>query len=117
MAKFTVDRKTWYRGKGGIQSALLTEHGERCCIGFVGQQCGVVDKLMLGVPTIHYHQPMDGYLNAAQFPAWMTYEDHGSKDVDEAYLVNDNRDISDLTREAKLKEIFARHGDELEFIN
>lgn len=115
--KYTVDRKTWYRGKGGEYSALLTKQGKRCCIGFVGQQCGVRDKLMLDIPTIHFHGPGAGYLNPSEFPAWMSYSTHGSQDVDEAYEVNDNEEISDLTREAKLKEIFARHGDELEFIN
>ena len=39
MAKFTVDRKTWFRGQSSSDSKLLREDGQRCCIGFVAQQC------------------------------------------------------------------------------
>lgn len=112
--RFTVPLKEWLRGKGGPGSALLKGDGKRCCIGHVGQQCGVPDKRLLGKSKVH-----DIGDSRFLFPAWMREvraEGYAICDIETAYTVNDDRDISDEQREAKLKEIFARHGDEIEFV-
>lgn len=111
--KFIVDRKKWYRGQGSDESNLLREDGSRCCIGFVGQQCGVPDSLMLHRPCIQ-----EGQLDTLQgFPKWM-YANWGPYDtlVGEAYTCNDNESCGDEVREVQLKIIFAKHGDEIEFV-
>lgn len=117
MAKFTVDRLTWYRGKESYQSKLLLEDGKRCCIGFVGQQCQVPDESMQGAAEIN---SLENDLQNV-FPDWMTdgrrTPDGNISEISKAYNVNDDNTIGDAEREASLKAIFERNGDEIEFIN
>lgn len=55
------------------------------------------------------------------FPSWLldkgTMKDDASHEGFEAMKTNDNTDFTDEEREAKLNAIFARNGDELEFVN
>lgn len=113
--KFIVDRKKWYRGKGSEESALLREDGTRCCIGFVGQQCGVSDSLMLDRPCILDDRRVESLKG---FPQWMytTVDKHRTL-ADEAYQANDNQLHGDAARERELKKLFADHGDEIEFVD
>jgi len=46
--EFTVYRSTWLRG--GLDSALLYL-GKRCCLGFYGQACGILDSEMNDVTS------------------------------------------------------------------
>lgn len=110
MAKFTVDRRTWYRGKGEKFSALLREDGTRCCIGFVGAQCGISDQELMGHPGVTgVRLPLREH-----FPKWMQEE---GGDVINAYGDNDDEALTDAEREERLKVRFAKYGDEIEFIN
>lgn len=108
--KYVVDRKKWYRGKGSRYSQLLRTDGMRCCIGFVGQQCGIGDRDLLG---------RLGAVNAPStlWPKWFFVRHASSaRDLILAYNLNDRRRMSDADREAALKALFAKHGDELEFV-
>jgi hypothetical protein len=118
--KFIVDRSTWYRGQGVSDSKLLREDGQRCCIGFVGQQSGVSDSLLLDRPAICSMLPpfiqTPSYFHK-KFPGWMLDENAiESQALRRAYSIND-RFGSDYEREAELKALFAEQGDEIEFIN
>jgi len=106
--KFIVERKTWFRGKGAEESRLLRNDGTRCCIGFVGKQCGVTDEEMLNRSVIkRVSEP-----GLKGFPEWM-YE---MRKIDDAYTWNDTTDYTDQEREARLIAVFAKHGDEIEFV-
>lgn len=109
MAKFTVDRRTWYRGKEANNSRLLTHDGMRCCIGFVGQQCGIPDENLLDRDTI-FSRSIE-----PKWPTWLTAWQ--SSDGHYVYQINDSSHYSDAEREARLKALFAENGDEIEFIN
>lgn len=112
MATFTVKRSEWYRGKGDEESKLLREDGKRCCIGFVGQQCGFADERLLGISTVARARDNG---DSSVWPAWMLKELGG--EIQEAYTVNDRESITDGEREAQLKEIFKRNGDEIVFVD
>lgn len=112
MATFTVKRSEWYRGKGYEESKLLREDGKRCCIGFVGQQCGFTDERLLGISTVARSR-YNG--DSSAWPAWMLKEFSG--EIQEAYTVNDRESITDGEREAQLKEIFKRNGYEIVFVD
>jgi hypothetical protein len=105
--KFIVDRKTWYRGKGNGGSSLLRSDGKMCCIGFVGRQCGIPDKNLLGFAVVGRG------LEHELFPIWM--KPFSKSAIGEAYTTNDTIRLTESEREAKLKEIFLREGDEIEF--
>jgi hypothetical protein len=115
--KYVVDRRTWFRGKGADDSKLLMDNGMRCCIGFVGKQCGISDDDLLGVAEVtamHYDKK--------KFPTWMRepYSLKGKAGltvIGQAYHTNDDENINDEQREARLKEIFAEAGDEIIFEN
>lgn len=110
MAKFTVDRKTWYRGQDNLKSRLLREKdGMRCCIGFVGQQCGIPNDVLLEKSFISSCE--DSY--QAHWPAWMTV----GRSIMAAYKDNDDPDIAEDVREARLQTIFSAHGDEIVFVD
>lgn len=112
MAKFIVDRQKWYRGSGHANSALLLYNGTRCCIGFVGNQCGIKDSEMLNKFTSsHSAEGKEELL--LMWPIWMR---ENSGDISFAYAVNDDTEMSDKKREDTLKEIFIRNGDEIEFV-
>lgn len=118
--KFTVDRRTWYRGKGSSSSVLLNDDDMRCCIGFVAEQCGIPDEKLANLKSLHSCTKNLEYIEPTTFPRWMNSvksQGYASSDLMEAYQTNDNRMINDDAREKQLIAIFARNGDELEFIN
>lgn len=114
--KFTVDRKTWYRGNGPKESRLLRVDGMRCCLGHVGKQCGIVDEELLSKSV-----PPDVNNSVSKFPQWLQEPYRRPRedvsDMGNATDINDEETFSDVVRESKLKAIFAKNGDELEFIN
>ena len=111
MATFVVDRKTWYRGKGSEGSRLLDSSGQRCCLGFVAEQCGIGDEDLLGSPDIIGVS----YPAVVNFPEWL-YKDGETADAGFVYEVNDSCSISDEKRERMLKRVFAQAGDEIQFV-
>lgn len=115
MAKFMVDRRTWYRGRGNENSKLLRADGQRCCIGFVAQQCGVADDSMMDIGEVAGLKEDD----QQKFPSWMQPNrgTHEKNSVYGAYSDNDDSMIDDATREAHLIKRFKEQGDEIEFTN
>ncbi len=60
LTKVIVDRKKWYRGKGGDHSKLLivaddfvadTDVGKMCCLGFAALALGIPKSLITGMQT------------------------------------------------------------------
>lgn len=115
MATFTVKRSEWYRGKGSERSRLLRKDGLKCCIGFVGQQCGIDNSKLsnkITVQSVIHRFPE----TASQWPEWMQLQpalDCARK----AYTINDNSHLSDTMRELCLKELFKEHRDEIVFVD
>lgn len=51
MHEFVIDRKTWARGRYG-ESYLLSHTGQKCCLGFFAESCGIAQDKLLGVSTL-----------------------------------------------------------------
>jgi len=87
---------------------LLNSRGHMCCLGFVGEQCGITKDEMLGraLPSSITEPEI-----RSKYPSWLLGEN-------EMYCANfnDSSVISDDEREAGLIEIFNHQGDELEFV-
>lgn len=124
--KFTVKRSEWYRGNGNAldskpvvhnESQLLREDGKKCCIGFVGLQCGFSEADLLGHGTITVVRE-DG---PGVWPKWMLREEwvggHKEYKIQKAYITNDSSDLTDEQREKRLQYIFAENGDEIVFVD
>jgi len=112
--KLIIDRNEWLRGEGPDESRLIRSlDGKKCCIGILGCALGL-DKHCLTDETV-----ADRTVNL-RWPPWcLDNIIFGSlkPDIWEAYEINDNTEIPDGDREAKLTEIFSRHDIQVEFIN
>ncbi len=110
--KFTVFRDSWARGASDGQ---LYADGERCCLGFLGLACGLSDEDMDGIGTPQNVKP----------PAWpktlvaSVLDEEG--EYTDSYLcgqiisTNDDEELEDPEREARLRSLFASGGIEVEF--
>lgn len=116
--KLVIDRTRWLRGEGRGSRLLRQEDNKMCCLGFLGQHCGVSDAEMLERAAPWQAKP-------EKFPSWLTIkldpeEDSvldASKACYDIMRTNDNTSLSDLTREATLVEMFANHDIQVEFVN
>lgn len=108
MGHFIVDRSKWLRGEGRASLLLRSSDGKRCCLGFVGSQCGFADHELAerGSPESVLGR------SGALFPVWVL-----GWGGEFAMRVNDSRELADTEREAKLKGIFATHGHTIEFVD
>ena len=116
--KYIIDRKRWQRGRGAAESGLyLPENRKMCCLGQVAKQCGVSLKAMsmCGAPSSLKNESI------LKLPKWL-YHKKGRALVDsaacgKAMQANDSEYVTDAGREKTLTALFAKHGDELVFIN
>lgn len=125
--KVTIDRATWSAGERVAPSrddedvpenALLTHHGTRCCLGFLGQSCGVPDT-----KTLNASLPSD--VEGHRWPSAL-FDDAPSRrqyyskpdDWEIVFsLLNDFEDIDDATRESWIATGFRIVlGVEVEFV-
>lgn len=103
MEKLVIDRTKWLRGTGN--GWLLNNEGRMCCLGFECLRHGVVPQKIDSVN-------MPNSIRDSRLPVWLM-----GTDADLAANVNDNMNIDDLERESQIKDIFARHEIEVEFVN
>lgn len=108
MKTYYVSRKKWLRGQAN-KSVLLNDLGERCCLGFVGQQCGMADEFLLD----RLAPRADDF---SDWPEWMMEDGHDrSGACVDAMRLNDNPTLSNHERESKLRALFRKHGDRIVF--
>jgi hypothetical protein len=105
---FVVDRKTWLRGS--LSAELLTTDGTRCCVGFLAKEMGVSDDDMRHCQVLHEviedaESSLPGPLRS---PSMVVGNDN-------IYVANDDHQVSDTAREARLTELFAAIGIEVRF--
>lgn len=120
---YTIDRRTWRRGKlGEGEGQLLNYEGFKCCLGFVAIQDGVpADSIIrIGLPSgmifdKNFKSPIFGPNKCISNSDDYYFSD--SFLTDEAYKINDDTSISEEMREEALKEIFKRYGHEIQFFN
>lgn len=131
--KYVIDRKRWLRGTGGEFSSLLnSQRNGMCCMGHICQQEGVSDVLLEGKLT-----PVDAIYSAKKknLEVPKVIYDFFTIEVmppteerpiledrldasclsNHAACINDDEELSDETREERLKILFKEKGVELEF--
>lgn len=109
---FTVQRHCWRRGVDD-DDTLLFDGDNYCVFGFYGLGMGLDDEQLIGAQG-----PMD--LPYQNWPKWIRPEnekDFHSSAVEQIIKVNDDALLTDAEREAKLTELFAKHGDMVTFID
>lgn len=122
--EFTVDVKRWARGGKNGEPALLNEQGSMCCLGFLGEACGVSADSMriVGEPA-----DIDAEQERELFPPDLM-DVHDMDGDGEDYCTtscfgntlistNDDHFISDKERMEKIQKEFRTIGIEVNFIN
>ena len=106
--KFTINRRTWYRGQGADHSALLKQDGTRCCVGFYARALGLKKADILCAPTLED-------VNTGDRADYCDLE--GSNDLQDIYEINDTQDMTEKEREDQIKAIFEQHDVQVMFRN
>lgn len=104
----TINRRLWYRGKGGEHSKLLRESdGMMCCLGFLARRCGVTKKAMAGLCEPEQLENVDrGRLPGPTEDDWNDF-----------VRTNDSVAITEEQREEKLTALFRDElGIEVRFV-
>jgi len=117
ITEFTVKRSEWLRGGLDLKkSKLMNDMGERCCLGFLGQACGINDKNMIGL-----YRPYETYtLNKSGYGLWPAFlvdydNEINTSSCNAIMAVNDSYYYSDAKREELLKKEFKKHGITINF--
>lgn len=111
--KFIIDRRFWSRGPSSYGMLLLGDQifRNKCCLGFIAQQCGIEDALLDTVPVPQAIEPLRDQQMFQQFAD--PYSDLVSRMID----LNDSM-RSDTEIEQGLKDLVSTYTNhELEFIN
>ena len=123
MLAVTVDRSTWIRGRSE-ESFLLSDTGNKCCMGFASIAAGlspddILRRLTVAGALSHFKpQSAPGDKTYTACPASLQqFVDAGDLDVDEVYEANDDADTDDATREQKLITLGARFGIAFTFVD
>ena len=106
--KFTVYRDSWMRGE--TDKTFLFDGYEGCCLGHVANDMGVPARDIENNVGLK-----EGTYDLS--PQWKRkVKSNLGFDWIHAADINDYPDITDEEREAKLIELFAKHGHELTFV-
>jgi len=113
--EFTVKRSEWLRGEGPDVSYLYRNRdGLRCCLGFLGNACGVSDSQMEGAGGPGLVEDKDVWPKSLIDRAGT----HGhSHDCDKIMVLNDREELSDYEREKKLTDAFTVIGIKINFVD
>jgi len=107
MLNVVVDRNMWYRGEGMGESRLLRTDGQKCCIGFLGIKLGACEEDLLDIDI----------LDNVAVNATKKFRDKHDGGLAEAYVVNDDIDITEAERELQLIVIGQKMNVNFSFIN
>lgn len=102
-----VDRQTWLRGEGPIESYLLrSSDGKMCCLGSVCVAAGLSPSVFSGIQCI---RDLNNQL-VGMFPRLNRYPE-------DLYQSNDSPLLSDDEREIRLNQNAVKYGFQFQFIN
>lgn len=120
---YTIDRRTWSRGRTETGSLLLGPDGRQCCLGFVCEQMGVPREKLANMATpkslfaLHIltlvTPPLELLVKRDDYDDSIVHTSLTST----AMVINDASSITDAEREAWLIELFAEHNVRLVFKN
>lgn len=111
---FVINRSKWFRGKGATNSRLLTASGLMCCLGQIGEQCGIAPDI-LRYKTSPSVLPSD---ECNKYPTCFFVGHQRNSDLTcRAMSLNDNSSLLDEDREQRLIDLFAEKGITLTFVD
>jgi hypothetical protein len=130
--KLVIDRSKWLRGEGGKDTSLYRpKDGKMCCLGFYCRSLGFGAAEMADEadPYSLFLRTIADVGNTDALTEWLVEVEHIEEDgadedlvcnsphTDALIEVNDATEFTDGMREAFIKETFAKHGVEVEFVD
>jgi hypothetical protein len=115
---FTIDYAKWRCGGDGPnklgdgRTALLNDKGFMCCLGQVSLQLGLTTRQIFGK-----YAPVNVMVENILCERLTSGVFASSALAGDAMKINDNTETTPAEKMAALKELFAEHGHEIEFIN
>ena len=110
-----IKRSEWYRGKTYYGSKLVrAEDGLKCCLGFLGEACGVPLTSMIDIGTPEMMEEKSKKL----FPSDYFSKTHLAYRSDLGHSIlqtNDDQHMSEEQRESTLIELFKQLDINLRF--
>ncbi len=111
MNKFTIPRHEWLRGEGSWASKLWDAESKKgCCVGHYAHACGVSRD------TFGYEAALGPLIRHQNLNPKLFHISENAKLLGDLYQVNDDANLNDEVREARIKELFASAGIEVTFI-
>ncbi len=115
MKKFTVITSKWFRGNGiGGSYLYRPEDGKMCCLGFLGEACGLSKEELANHPT------PGSVSNPEKFPSELIkdngglYKDNSTLSL-KLMLLNDSVHILEQERRSELAKLFKSIDIEVTF--
>lgn len=120
-----IIRKHWIRGGVNGRSYMRNDHGNMCCLGFLGKACGYSDSELLG-----FSDPWDVMIHAGRdlFPAGTFYSISDfpsraarSEELRQSTLItrivtsNDSRSLWEKDREDEITRLMRALGVDVTF--
>lgn len=114
--KFIIDRSKWLRGEGYELSSLLRiSDGKMCCVGQMCLQLGQTPEQIAGTNGIS--EILIDKLTPDTLKVFAINDNISKQEwVSAAYLINDDRLITDSDREQRLIGLLMGQGHAVEFI-
>jgi len=98
LLKVVIKKSRWYRGKS-VAYLRLIHSPKQCCIGFLARQLGAKVKDIRGISIL------DDILDEKHTRDCVNFAGKHNDQLDLAYNINDNPNLSDTERIQQLKEV------------
>lgn len=115
--KLTIVRSRWARGGINGPSRMLNDHGNLCCLGFLGRACGYPDYLLqrrpdpVSVVRAQLH-------TQCSFPKGLLTDGDCLTDIGHSLVnANDNPTLAEDVREEHIASLMTEIGVEVTFVD
>lgn len=114
--QFTIKKAGWVRGKNlGDEenfSSLENKRGNKCCLGFYAEALGNPVRSSSG-----NFAALPSCISDSDWPKWLVSKGDDTKHCYQLSLANDKEFSRERDRERRIKQLFARQGIKVNFID
>lgn len=133
MEKLIIDRKTWLRGDNSYGGSMLfrPRDGLKCCLGFYCEANGIPKENLecvadpsclfimeqVSIPSWLFKNPYDLDISTSLSEDCNKLIEINDRYINDKYYISKTEyDKQEAQREQEIKEIFAKHDVEVEFV-
>lgn len=109
---FEIDRSKWLRNTTCLNSLMLDEHGNMCCLGFYAKACGIQDSELFEMDT----PACVGAIPLLSESINNGHEHRNTPLASSLMSINDSDSWTDFEREDAIASSFAAVGIKVTFV-